>query len=51
MPWIVLAINALMFMVERIAGILAHSTSLLGDAPDMLGDALVCGFSLYEVIQ
>jgi len=49
--WIVLTINALMFMVEAIAGILAHSTSLLADALDMLGDALVCGFSLFVVAR
>lgn len=45
--WIVLAINALMFVVEGWAGVLAHSTSLLADALDMLGDALVYGFSLF----
>jgi Co/Zn/Cd efflux system component len=39
--WVVLGINALMFMIEGIAGTLAHSTSLLADALDMLGDALV----------
>ena len=44
---IVLLINALMFVVEGTAGIAAHSTSLLADALDMLGDALVYGFSLY----
>ena len=44
--WIVLAINAVMFLVEGWAGVLAHSTSLLADALDMLGDALVYGFSL-----
>ena len=44
--WIVLAINALMFFVEGWAGLLAQSTSLLADALDMLGDALVYGFSL-----
>ena len=44
--WIVLAINALMFLVEGWSGLLAHSTSLLADALDMLGDALVYGFSL-----
>src|SRR4030095_8772632 len=49
--WIVLAINALMFMVEGIAGILAHSTSLLADALDMLGDALVYGFSLFVIAR
>jgi cation diffusion facilitator family transporter len=45
--WIVLAINAAMFLVEGVAGLLADSTSLLADALDMLGDALVYGFSLF----
>jgi cation diffusion facilitator family transporter len=44
---IVLAINALLFFVELAAGLLAHSTALLGDSLDMLGDSLVYGFSLY----
>ena len=44
--WIVLVINALMFLLEGRAGLLAHSTSLLADALDMLGDALVYAFSL-----
>lgn len=39
--WVVLAINALMFVVEGWAGVVAHSTSLLADALDMLGDAAV----------
>ena len=43
----VLVINAVMFVVEGGAGLAAHSTSLLADALDMLGDALVYGFSLY----
>ena len=45
--YVVLAINALMFIVEGMAGWLSHSTSLLADALDMLGDALVFGFSLF----
>jgi cation diffusion facilitator family transporter len=45
--WIVLGINAVMFLVEGTAGLLAHSTALLADALDMLGDALVYGFSLF----
>jgi cation diffusion facilitator family transporter len=49
--WIVLAINALMFVVEGAAGLLAHSTSLLADALDMLGDALVYGFSLFVLAR
>jgi cation diffusion facilitator family transporter len=43
----VLAINALLFVVELTAGILAQSTALLADSLDMLGDSLVYGFSLY----
>jgi len=45
--YLVLAINALMFIVEGAAGWLSHSTSLLADALDMLGDSLVYGFSLF----
>ncbi len=43
----VLAINAAMFFVESVAGILAGSTSLLADSLDMLGDAAVYGFTLW----
>jgi cation diffusion facilitator family transporter len=46
---IVLWINALMFVAELGAGLLASSTSLIADSVDMLGDALVYGFSLYVV--
>jgi cation diffusion facilitator family transporter len=46
---IVLSINALMFVAELGAGLLANSTSLIADSVDMLGDALVYGFSLYVV--
>ena len=49
--WTVLAINALMFFVEGWAGLFAHSTSLLADALDMLGDALVYGFSLFVLAR
>jgi Co/Zn/Cd efflux system component len=45
--YVVLAINALMFIVEGTVGWISHSTSLLADALDMLGDALVYGFSLF----
>jgi Co/Zn/Cd efflux system component len=45
----VLSINAAMFLVEAVAGVLAHSTALLADSVDMLGDAMVYGFSLYVV--
>lgn len=43
----VLAINGVMFLVEAFAGIRAHSTGLLGDSLDMLGDSLAYGISLY----
>ena len=43
--WTVLAINGGMFGVEMVIGLLAGSTALLADSLDMLGDALVYGFS------
>ena len=48
---IVLLINAVMFVVEATAGLAAHSTALLADSLDMLGDALVYGFSLYVLAK
>jgi len=42
-------INAAMFVLESAAGVAASSTALLADSVDMLGDALVYGFSLYAV--
>ncbi|MGH7307442.1 MAG: cation transporter [Candidatus Rokuibacteriota bacterium] len=45
----VLAINVAMFLVELAAGLVAHSTALLADSADMLGDAIVYGFSLYVI--
>lgn len=47
--WIVLAINAVMFLVELGAGMLAQSTGLIADSLDMLADALVYGLSLFAV--
>ena len=47
--WIILAINAVMFVVEFSGGIKASSLSLTGDSLDMLGDALVYGCSLYVI--
>ena len=44
---VVLVINAVLFIVEAAAGLLAHSTALLADSLDMFGDSLVYGFSLY----
>lgn len=48
---IVLGINAVMFVVELAAGLAASSVSLIADSLDMLGDALVYGFSLYVVAR
>lgn len=45
----VLALNAIMFVVELVAGLKAGSVSLLADSLDMLGDALVYGFSLWVI--
>jgi cation diffusion facilitator family transporter len=45
----VLGINAVMFVVELTAGIVAGSTALLSDSLDNLGDALTYGLSLYAV--
>lgn len=47
----VLGINAAMFGVELAAGIAAGSVALIADSLDMLGDALVYGFSLYAVTR
>ena len=44
---VVLAVNLTMFCVEFGAGLLSGSTALLADSLDMLGDALVYGFSLF----
>jgi len=48
---IVLGINAVMFVVELTAGLLGNSISLVADSLDMLGDAMVYGFSLYVVAR
>jgi Co/Zn/Cd efflux system component len=47
--WVLLAINAVMFVVELVAGWLAESTGLLADSLDMLADATVYGIGLYAV--
>lgn len=44
-----LAINAVMFVVEVVAGWLAQSTGLLADSLDMFADAGVYGLALYAV--
>ncbi|MHB9000953.1 MAG: cation transporter [Thermoanaerobaculia bacterium] len=47
--WQVLLINLLFFVVEVVAGFLAHSMGLVADSLDMLADAFVYGLSLYAV--
>lgn len=44
--WIVIALNALMFAVEMLAGRLSGSQALQADALDFLGDAMTYGISL-----
>ena len=47
----VLVINAAMFIVELLAGLMAGSVSLVSDSMDMLGDSLVYAFSLYAIAE
>ncbi|MEZ5872512.1 MAG: cation diffusion facilitator family transporter [Nitratireductor sp.] len=44
--WLVILINAVMFVVELLAGKLAGSQALQADALDFLGDSLTYGLSL-----
>lgn len=44
--WIALGLNAIMFAVEIVAGVMAHSRSLQADALDFLGDAANYAISL-----
>lgn len=44
--WIALGLNATMFAVEIVAGVMAHSRSLQADALDFLGDAANYAISL-----
>ncbi len=44
-----LFINATMFVVEVVSGILAESSGLIADSLDMLADAVVYGIGLYAV--
>ena len=46
---VVLILNSVMFGVEFVSGLMAGSIALIADSLDMLGDALVYGFSLYVV--
>src|SRR6056297_2532759 len=45
--WIVLGINAVMFLVEIIAGLAAGSAALQADALDFFADAANYGISLF----
>ena len=47
----VLCINAGMFLAEFVPGVLASSTALVADSADMLGDAIVYGFTLCVVAR
>ncbi len=49
MLWIVLLLNAVMFFVEVYAGLVAHSSAILADSLDMLGDAFVYGLSIWSL--
>ena len=46
---ILLGINAVLFLVEIVAGWLAQSTGLIADSLDMLADAFVYGLGLWAV--
>lgn len=45
--WIVLAINAVMFLIEIVAGLAAGSSALQADALDFFADAANYGISLF----
>lgn len=47
--WMLLGINATMFVGEAVAGWLGQSTGLMADSLDMLADASVYGIALYAV--
>ena len=47
--WVVLGVNAVMFIVIAIAAFYGRSSALLSDSLDNLGDALTYGLSLYAV--
>ena len=49
MLWAVLAINAIMFLVEVAAGVAAGSASLQADALDFFGDAANYAISLFVI--
>ncbi len=47
--WIVLVINATMFVIEGTAGLWANSSGLLADSLDMASDAALYGVALYAI--
>ncbi len=47
--WAVIAINATMFVVEMVAGVLAGSQALKADALDFLGDTVTYGLTLLVI--
>jgi len=47
--WVVIAINAVMFAVEMLAGAAARSQALKADALDFAADAATYGLSLYVI--
>jgi len=47
--WVLLAINAAMFIIEITAALAADSTGLLADSLDMLADASVYAIALYAI--
>ena len=47
--WLVLGINAVMFVVELVAGVVAQSSGLIADSLDMLADAAVYAIALAAV--
>jgi Co/Zn/Cd efflux system component len=48
---LVLLVNVGLFAIELVMGLIARSTALLADSADMLGDAIVYGFSLYVLAR
>ena len=47
--YLLLGINATMFVIEMGIGLLADSTALIADSLDMLADAVVYGVALYAI--
>ena len=47
--WALLVVNAIMFVAEVTAGVIAESTGLIADSLDMLSDATVYAIGLYAV--